>query len=361
MLEEQRLNNPPRYLTRITCNQAYFSEYPFIRDEGYRCMRDLNRGYAQKNWPHDQILYHMPALIVALHAEISTRGYVRKGVYTVIPDESCWGWHSGEWPANHITPPTYIDTTVMVVTQYWMDNFHHVLTESCSRLAFHYEYLITHKDVLLHVASTREGTLTRKIMEYLGFPASRLISGHVVAARVIMPEPALHCGVGATRQVRKLHTILQSKLPQIFPSSELDVSSHGGYILVVKRSKERRMTNHDELIVSLKHHFPTREIVVFSDNPVPFLEESFKMFYLASIIIAPHGAGLGNLNVVRNGTLVIEVLTNDKFIHFAFARLAQQNDLRYFGYSPEVGQSEYKGTITANIDLIIQTIQREAE
>ena len=324
-------------------------------------MRDFNRGYAQTNWPHDRILYHQPAFIVVMNGEISVRGYVRKQQYTVIPDEACWGWHSGEWPSAHPSPPLILqDKTVIVVTQYWMDNFHHVLTETCSRLAYHYEALLKDDSIFIHVASTRGGTATRKIFEFLGFPPGRLVAGHVVASRILIPEPALHCGVGGTRQVRKLHQIIQSRLHQFFPGDLLDVKKYGGYMLVVKRSNERRLTNHDELISRLQAEFgATRQIVVFDDNPVPTLPDALRMFYLADIIIAPHGAGLGNLNAARNRTLVIEVLTNDKFIHFAFARLAQQNDLRYFGYAPEYGQSEYKGTITADIRLIVDTIKKE--
>ncbi|TPX47979.1 hypothetical protein SeLEV6574_g02314 [Synchytrium endobioticum] len=359
--DEQRLSHPPRYLTRVTCNQAYFSEYPFIRDEGYRCMRDFNRGYAQTNWPHDRILYHQPALVVVMNSEISSRGYVRNRQYTVIPDEACWGWHSGEWPDPNPRPPlTLQNKTVLVVTQYWMDNFHHVLTETCSRLAHHYEYLLQDDSILIHVASTRAGTMTRNIFEFLGFPPHRLVTGHVLASRILLPEPALHCGVGATRQVRKLHEILNNRLHQYFSIDQLNITKHGGYILVVKRSKERRLTNHDELMDRLQTEFGSaKRIVVFDDNPVPPLPTAFKMFYLADVIIAPHGAGLGNLNIARKNTLVIEVLTNDKYIHFAFAKLAQQNGLRYFGFSPEYGQSEYRGTITADINLIVNTIKRE--
>jgi hypothetical protein len=56
--------------------------------------------------------------------------------------------------------------------------------------------------------------------------------------------------------------------------------------------------------------------------------EQIKLYNNCSFIIAPHGAGLGNVIWSQKSTKILEIFPYDKF-HFCFATLAKSNELKY--------------------------------
>ncbi|KAJ3086213.1 hypothetical protein HK102_013408 [Quaeritorhiza haematococci] len=355
-----RYKAQPRYYGLNTCRNKFWSEYPFIREEGYRCLHDMNRAKSAKNWPNDTPKYHLPALIVTRNAEISQRGYLSKSDSIVIPSESCWGWHIGEYevPATRVEVPA--GKTVFIATQYWMDNVFHVLIETMGRIAPYYEHLLRDPNVLIHIPETREGSMSMKAFQFLGFPREKLISGNAIAPYVVMPEPQLHCTVASPFQVRALKQVVLSRLAQdhMYPQIKDPSHRYEDYILVVKRTGEhRKVTNHDEMVAAIQALYPNEKIAIFSDNPPLPLHEAFWMFRNAKLIVAPHGAGLSNMLACRESVKIVEMLVNDNFINVNFAMLAQELGYEYHGFSPD-NDSHYQGDITADIDLLVKILKK---
>lgn len=52
-LPPKRYNTLPKYHGIMACYRMYWSEYPFIRREGYRCVKDLHSATPSPTWPHD--------------------------------------------------------------------------------------------------------------------------------------------------------------------------------------------------------------------------------------------------------------------------------------------------------------------
>ncbi|KAJ3216763.1 hypothetical protein HK099_005749 [Clydaea vesicula] len=339
-----------------TCYQCYFSEYPFIRDEGYRCMKNLHLEENSKDFVNDIPKMHLPIIISTKNAEITMRGYLRKGNKLIIPNEACWSWHHGQVEGHFI--PIQVNQPVFIITVYWMDNVWHVLGETMGRMAVHYDYLMSNKNILIHVAETHPNTMSARAMAFFGFPSERLISGAVNAPIALLPELPLYCGVPSYYQMKMLKKLVLKRLATYYPQL-IDESKvvYEDYILVIKRSGSyRKVLNHDEMMAGLKSTFSQFKFKIFNDNPSPSIEESFWIFRNARLIIAPHGAGESNLLACREGTTVVEMLTNDNFIHVAYALSSQNLGLNYHGYVPD--HSSYKGDFKVDVPELLDIIHK---
>lgn len=110
------------------------------------------------------------------------------------------------------------------------------------------------------------------------------------------------------------------------------------------------------MMAALKLALPNEEFVVFDDDPVPSLQESFWMFRHAKLIIAGHGASQTNIIACREGTILVEMLTNDHDIQVAYAVIGQQLGMVYHGFAPK--HSAYRGQITADIDRLVGIVEK---
>jgi hypothetical protein len=77
-------------------------------------------------------------------------------------------------------------------------------------------------------------------------------------------------------------------------------------ILIFRRETIRRILNSSEVLDMLKRIFPTLEWVIF--DTLPF-DETVTLFSSASIIVAPHGAGLTNMLFSDSGVQIIEFMS----------------------------------------------------
>jgi hypothetical protein len=64
-------------------------------------------------------------------------------------------------------------------------------------------------------------------------------------------------------------------------------------IVVIKRTKQRVLAQHDELLVALAEAFPGYNVRVFTAEG--HIRDHAQLFYNAAAVIAPHGAGLRNI------------------------------------------------------------------
>ena len=226
---------------------------------------------------------------------------------------------------------------VFVIAQYWGENPYHGLVECMPRLAEHYQELMQMKDIKIHVRSKTNFLLN--YLYLLGFTPERIVEGDISANVVYLPEASFSCGTAGFYQVRKQQQNLRSRFLDLFPAA---VDSSNKYCLIIKRNFDRRITNYDEMLIMTREKFKGYIFDIFDDLQLPNANETFKLFYRADVIVAPHGAGLGNLVIGKPGAILIEFLTHE--INLCYAQLMVQLGIHYHGYLPE--KSHHLSTIT---------------
>lgn len=79
--------------------------------------------------------------------------------------------------------------------------------------------------------------------------------------------------------------------------------------IIIKRAEhERKIINHDEMVLYLRTKYPTIEWIEFDSSAKLSVIETIKLFNRAKIIIGPHGAGLTNMLFAKKGITIIEIM-----------------------------------------------------
>eukprot|EP00326_Haptolina_ericina_P036532 CAMPEP_0181238652 /NCGR_PEP_ID=MMETSP1096-20121128/39474_1 /TAXON_ID=156174 ORGANISM="Chrysochromulina ericina, Strain CCMP281" /NCGR_SAMPLE_ID=MMETSP1096 /ASSEMBLY_ACC=CAM_ASM_000453 /LENGTH=213 /DNA_ID=CAMNT_0023334215 /DNA_START=80 /DNA_END=721 /DNA_ORIENTATION=+ len=83
------------------------------------------------------------------------------------------------------------------------------------------------------------------------------------------------------------------------------------YVLLVRRDpgakSKRAVLNHAELYTSLRKAFPKNDIVEFPPETLP-MSRVIPLWRRASLVIAPHGAGMANAYFVNPSATVVELV-----------------------------------------------------
>jgi len=94
-------------------------------------------------------------------------------------------------------PATY--DRVFVITSTWDHNFHHFIVDSLVRLARNYKFLMDNPDVYIHIRRYEQyakhenfinaaKALRRGLLDLIGIPYDRIISGPIFATNVYLPS-----------------------------------------------------------------------------------------------------------------------------------------------------------------------------
>ena len=293
--------------------------------------------------------FMLPTLACAKNAQITSEGQIANGPYSLMQDGHCKAFVFGEVPTEH--SPMY--EKAFVISQYWGDQFYHALAEDLPRLAYYYEYLLQHNDIVI---VTRSAGFPHALLEFLGFERDRMASGAVQAKYVYVPEPSVECGYPNVLGLLKLRDIFYQRIQNLYPEVDLKIStSNRKTIVLIKRSRGRWLANHDSLKRALEFHFPDSELIEFSDQDVPTFEQIQKIFYQASVVIGPHGAGFTNIISCRPGTLIIEHHGDSP--NFCYRTQAEILGLKYYGILSDP-RSKLYGSIWADIDDSVCEIKR---
>ncbi len=110
------------------------------------------------------------------------------------------------------------------------------------------------------------------------------------------------------------------------------VSSSRPVVLLVKRAvgRKRWMANHDDILAWIKETLPHTQVHVVESASV---SAQAAMFRAATVVFAPHGAGLSSLIFSRPGTSVVEVIPQigHKRSYATYKQLSLSLQLNYFG------------------------------
>lgn len=112
--------------------------------------------------------------------------------------------------------------------------------------------------------------------------------------------------------------------------------SMGQAIYISRRDvNSRKIINETELIEAFEKH----NIKIYTLEDMPFTDQ-VGLFYSASLVVAPHGAGLANLAFCRPGTQVLEIFPSH-FVKALYAYISFIAGLKYNYYIGEgVGNSK---------------------
>jgi hypothetical protein len=215
---------------------------------------------------------------------------------------------------------------VYTISHFWGDNVFHGMIEDWPRIALHHDWLMAHPKVKIH---TRGGFST-KMMVFLGYPEDRLITGNVVATHVYHPTPLLWCGYILLPQAWVLRDLIHQRLFSLFPSlpAERNATHKTIIVIMIQRRGSRVLQGYNELRQTLTDNY---RVDIWDMTPdVPPVEDLLRRFYLADLIIAPHGAGLSNMIASRPGTVVLEFLTN-RDINYCYAMVSRALLMQYHG------------------------------
>jgi hypothetical protein len=127
-------------------------------------------------------------------------------------------------------------------------------------------------------------------------------------------------------------------------------------LILIRRSKQRFFKEHAEIEEKLKLLAVEFDLkfYLFTDDPLPALTETMRVFRQAVMVVAPHGAGLSNLIFTEPGTIVLEGLCEPPHTNMCYTRLSHLLGLRYYGFLSRGG---CEGHIKVSADEI-ETVAR---
>lgn len=226
-------------------------------------------------------------------AAVSSNGEVTFPQLRLIPTECVYARH-----VHLNTNDMKFYDEVFSIAQYWGEGFYHFAIENLPRISPYLSFLHEHQNIKVHVQLDGNPAFTSDFLERLGISRDRLVHGSVGAKILYIPS-GTPCG-----QPNIFATYLLSLyLRKTAPTTEGKNS-----IILIRRSKKRFFLKHKQiyqLLSKVADIFGLR-LDVFGDSPLPSLEETMDLFSRATVVVAPHGAGLANLLWTKPGTVVVE-------------------------------------------------------
>jgi hypothetical protein len=169
----------------------------------------------------------------------------------------------------------------------WNHNYFHFLTEGLPSL------LETLKFVNLPIAYI-QSKFIKDVLEWFNIPNELYTGGQI---KDVYTMRLIECGNPSPQKISLLRQKISQKL-----------TFEKKYGILIKRSESyRSIVNHDELLEFLQKKYPI-EWKVF--DKLSF-KETTELFSKASIIVAPHGAGLTNMLFSSSNITIIEIM--DKY------------------------------------------------
>jgi capsular polysaccharide biosynthesis protein len=222
----------------------------------------------------------------------------------ISPDHKLLWDVSVEWakmPPEHsifqeqkMPPLIRTDKTVALLNHPASKNYYHWLLEAIARIHLLQKvkikidkYIVNHRSLPFQI----------KTLAACGIPAEKIIQPHdrfhLQAHKLIVPSYVNLPNSWSCKYVRNL------LLPHMAFHNEV-----GYERIYIRRKASRRVVNEHEIIGLLeKYGFKVVEL-----ESLP-LDRQIRLFYSATIIVAPHGAGLANLVFCQPNTRVIELFT----------------------------------------------------
>ena len=220
---------------------------------------------------------------------------------------------------------------VFILSQQWGFSYFHKMVENFPKIALYLEFL--KKNHHIKILFVNSHSRNKELLEVLGIDGNRQLSGNV-AARIAYVPRNTHCGSASIIDVQMLNRAYNEYIVNILNRGKPLVRNK---IILIKRSKIRRILEHSDIIKELEIIAKKHNLVleVFNDEPLQSLSLTMLLFAQAVAVVGPHGAGFANLVFSAQGTIVIEGLLKSDLI-ICFQRLAYALGMRYYGMTSQI-------------------------
>ena len=259
-------------------------------------------------------------MTIVANATISPLGYVfSKNVK--LAHMQCARDNSLKVPNFPPNVPYYEE--VFVISQYWGEAVYHAIGEDLTRAGPYISFLKQHPNIKIHTVNFK---LIGNFLSILGIDKSRLVAKNVRAKIVYVPQ-GTPCGnprVLGTQMLARALRVQMLKKPIVGMKRN---------IVLIRRSGMRRFQHHDAILKTIRDIAEPLgyNVTIFKDNPTPPFQEVAEMFFRATLVVAPHGAGLVNTILCEPGTVVIEGLCHLPHTNMCHKHTAVIAGLRYYG------------------------------
>jgi hypothetical protein len=249
---------------------------------------------------------------------------------------------------------------IFILAQPWGDAVGHFLSELAPTIWTFIDIL--RADPSIAVYTTRATPLIISFLNFIGIESNRILSHphpyeHDMFAPVaIWPMRSIYMrshGILLRAATQDLKDILQRRHPSLIDEDPL--------VLVLTRNGIRQTPNWADLVDAIFSYIADLasrpnatslhkrlRLKIFSDSALPSFEEGAKLFFRAHLIVATHGAGIGNILFAKANTTLIEIHNSRPVTPHAFLDMAENLGMRYIGLRPD--------KINVNVSRIIQLI-----
>ncbi|CBJ29242.1 conserved unknown protein [Ectocarpus siliculosus] len=271
---------------------------------------------------------NIPTLVGMADVFINKLGYVWNEKDYIVP-KSCKSHLFGPRASSILPTSAERHEKVVVIAQYWGDEYYHFLVEALPRITLMLDVLVENLDIKVAVHAPKLGseshtTFIYELLALLGIDSERVIfiQTEIHADLAILPS-SIPCGRPDTQMVNMLRSVL---LKAMYPRTQgIPPEVPRPVIVLVVRESRRWLKNNDQVRDALKQDFPDHDIVEFWGNG-PIIRQ-MRLFATASVIVAPHGAGLSNMVVSPLHTPVLEIGSPDCsacYLHLALKVISER-------------------------------------
>lgn len=185
--------------------------------------------------------------------------------------------------------PLAIRTTAerIAVNYRWASEYFHFLTEALPNAIF------LHR---LHPTASITCPLsafTRPAFQWFGVPAP-ILAPQALPLVTKLTAPFVECGNPSKQKIDTLRAVVDSKVHY--------ESTHG---ILIRRHGSRELLNEGDVLDYFKTTYPHLTWVVYD---MLSIDDTAALFSKASLIVAPHGAGLTNMLFSPKGTVIVEFM-----------------------------------------------------
>ena len=193
---------------------------------------------------------------------------------------------------------------IYTISQMWANHsFYHWMIDSIARMAVMLDFLRRHVTIRIHM-----GVRNKQIDEVftvLGLDPKRIITGYAFGKVVYLPR-ATHCYEAALLDMQALSNEYKRFIEKTTNNTVRNS------VVYIRRNKERKFANNSQtegITKRLSEQYKLK-FELFTDDKLPSVKETMYMFNRARVIVAPHGAGLLNMQYSRQGTVILEAIDN---------------------------------------------------
>jgi Capsular polysaccharide biosynthesis protein len=205
--------------------------------------------------------------------------------------------------SNKLPPVHKIDGTVAFLSVRWGASYFHWMYDVLPRIHLIQKSGMDLDNIDYFIFENYQYSYQKQTLEILGIPEHKIIQSrdkpHIQAKKVIIPSPNSSPNYTATSEW--ICDFLKQKfLPERFKN----VTANRRIYMSREKAASRSVINQDELMKRLE--LLNFESVILESLTI---SEQAELMASASVVLAPHGAGLSNIVFCQPGTKVIELFT----------------------------------------------------